>query len=254
MLICAMFNSAILTNGSSKRSEQRHTNIKPSSLQPYVSIPVMPLLTRNSSRKRVSVWSWTFFHQLPNKTKIHTWPSGSPTTGKTIFHHLPVTSPSCSMTLPGQPNSWLRKNISQTLHFSVLRSHVARCRTLFSPGSTYNNKLTTTFSRPERTKLVDDFESTISGCLCLSLPRSSKSLELVQTLQHCVSRPRFDGFPNEEFIMTKKAAWATLTYIEVSSNVRPWPFYVSVLSDWLIEWLCAALWGFQWAKALSKWW
>lgn len=136
---CVMSNSATLTNGSSNRSEKRHTNTKPSSLQPYVSIPLMPLPTCNSSRKQVSVWSWTFFHQLPNRTKIHTWPSGSPTTGKTIFHNLPVTSPSCSMTLPGQPNSRLRKNISQTLHFSVLRSHVVRCRTLFSLGSTYNH-------------------------------------------------------------------------------------------------------------------
>ena len=78
------------------------------------------------------------------------------------------------------------EKISQTLHFSVLRSHLERYLMVFSPCSTYdysnNLILTTTFSRPERTNVVDDFESKILGCLCLSLPRSSKSPELIQLL------------------------------------------------------------------------
>jgi hypothetical protein len=84
-------------------------------------------------------------------------------------------------------------------------------------------------SRPQRADLADDFEVTTLQCLCLSLPRSSKSPELVQLLRSNAFQlgPPNDGFRKErEEIVT-----ASLTYIEVSGG-RPRPFYVSVPSPY----------------------
>ena len=64
------------------------------------------------------------------------------------------------------------------------------------------------------------------GCLRLSLPRSSKSPELVQLLRDHVFQPTSwrGGLRNER----KETAMVCLKYIEVSSNMSK-PFYVSGL-------------------------
>jgi len=87
----------------------------------------------------------------------------------------------------------------------------------------------TQISRPQRADLADDFEVTTLQCLCLSLPRSSKSPELVQLLRSNAFQlgPPNDGVRKErEEIVT-----ASLAYIEVSGD-RPRPFYVSVPSPY----------------------
>jgi len=82
--------------------------------------------------------------------------------------------------------------------------------------------LTTPFSRPERTNVVYDFESTILKCLCLSLPRSSQSLELVELLRFQDSDHEFQRhFPNRNFLREhKETVRASFKYIEVSPNVQ----------------------------------
>ena len=83
--------------------------------------------------------------------------------------------------------------------------------------------LTTQFSPPETADVGDDFEFTMLECLCLSLPRSSKSPELVQLLQHYAFQlgPSNDNLPMEREEMVE----ASLMYIEVSSTA-PRPFYL----------------------------
>jgi hypothetical protein len=92
--------------------------------------------------------------------------------------------------------------------------------------------LTTQFSLPETTNVVDDFEFTILECLCLSLPRSSKSPELVQLLRRYALQlgPPNDKYPTER----EETIRASLRYIEVSSN-GPRPFYpvLDSLSDFV---------------------
>jgi hypothetical protein len=86
--------------------------------------------------------------------------------------------------------------------------------------------------------VADLFEATTLQCLCLALPRSSKSPELVKLLRSNAFQlgPPDDALRKER----EETVTASLNYIEVSSD-SPQSSHVTVLIPWLIERLRAAL-------------
>ena len=72
---------------------------------------------------------------------------------------------------------------------------------------------------------MDDFEATTLQCLCLALPRSSKSPELVKLLRSNAFQlgPPDDALRKER----EETVTASLKYIEVSSDA-PQSFHVAV--------------------------
>jgi hypothetical protein len=77
------------------------------------------------------------------------------------------------------------------------------------------------FSTPELSvrRVGDNFKVGTMECLCLSLPRSSKSPELVQLLQDHAFQPSCPGDSGELREKREETAMACLKYIEVSRHI-----------------------------------